>query len=140
LQVTDKTRGDVQGGTLIEYEGKAKLLELAQVPRDHEQDFKSLKTFTCFNTNNLWASLKAVKTLIAADLIQSTVIVNERIMHGTPALQLETAAGAAIEVRNDVFVNFTFVRRKLSRLLFAVLREGQRHPRAALSVPAREEH
>ena len=30
-QVTDKTRGDVQGGTLIQYEGKAKLLEIAQV-------------------------------------------------------------------------------------------------------------
>ena len=53
-QVTDKTRGDVQGGTLIQYEGKAKLLELAQVPREHEAEFKSLKTYTAFNTNNLW--------------------------------------------------------------------------------------
>jgi hypothetical protein len=31
LQVTDKTRNDVQGGTLIGYEGKMKLLELSQV-------------------------------------------------------------------------------------------------------------
>ena len=30
LQVTDKTRGDVQGGTLVQYQGKAKLLELSQ--------------------------------------------------------------------------------------------------------------
>jgi UTP--glucose-1-phosphate uridylyltransferase len=32
MEVTDKTRADVKGGTLIEYEGKAKLLEIAQVP------------------------------------------------------------------------------------------------------------
>jgi UTP--glucose-1-phosphate uridylyltransferase len=78
VQVTDKTRSDLQGGTLIEYEGKAKLVELSQVrawaraprapapparpalpvqvPREHEGDFKSLKTFNCFNTNNLWVS------------------------------------------------------------------------------------
>ena len=49
-QVTDKTRSDVQGGTLIQYESKVKLLELAQVPREHQQDFKSLRTFTCFNS------------------------------------------------------------------------------------------
>lgn len=53
MEVTDKTRGDVQGGTLIQYQGRAKLLELSQVPREHEQEFKSLKTFTAFNTNNL---------------------------------------------------------------------------------------
>ena len=34
MEVTDKTRADVKGGTLIEYEGKAKLLEIAQVPSD----------------------------------------------------------------------------------------------------------
>ena len=32
MEVTDKTRADVKGGTLIQYEGKAKLLEIAQVP------------------------------------------------------------------------------------------------------------
>jgi len=98
MEVTDKTRGDVQGGTLIQYEGKAKLLELSQVPREHEQEFKSLKTFTAFNTNNLWVSLKAVKELVAANAIQSPVIVNERkLQSGQHVLELETAAGAAIE-------------------------------------------
>jgi UDP-N-acetylglucosamine pyrophosphorylase len=32
MEVTDKTKSDVKGGTLIEYEGRAKLLEIAQVP------------------------------------------------------------------------------------------------------------
>jgi len=31
MEVTDKTRADVKGGTLIDYEGKATLLEIAQV-------------------------------------------------------------------------------------------------------------
>lgn len=97
MEVTDKTRGDVQGGTLIQYEGRAKLLELSQVPREHEQEFKSLKTFTAFNTNNLWVSLKAVKELVLADGIQSPVIVNGRACGGQHVLELETAAGAAIE-------------------------------------------
>ena len=34
-EVTDKTRADVKGGTLINYEGKLRLLEIAQVPKDH---------------------------------------------------------------------------------------------------------
>ena len=57
MEVTDKTRADVKGGTLIQYEGKLRLLEVAQVPKDHEEDFKSVKKFDVFNTNNLWISL-----------------------------------------------------------------------------------
>lgn len=47
----------VQGGTLIKYEDKLRLLEIAQVPKDHVDDFKSIKTFKFFNTNNLWIKL-----------------------------------------------------------------------------------
>ena len=49
--------------------------------------------------SNLWVNLKSVKELIAADAIHSPVLVNERILNGTRILELETAAGAAIEVR-----------------------------------------
>lgn len=35
MEVTDKTRADVKGGTLINYDGKLRLLEIAQVPKDH---------------------------------------------------------------------------------------------------------
>jgi len=31
MEVTDKTRADVKGGTLVMYEGKLRLLEIAQV-------------------------------------------------------------------------------------------------------------
>lgn len=46
-----------QGGTLIQYEDKLRLLEIAQVPKEHVDDFKSVKTFKIFNTNNLWIKL-----------------------------------------------------------------------------------
>jgi UTP--glucose-1-phosphate uridylyltransferase len=35
MEVTDKTKADVKGGTLIDYEGSIRLLEVAQVPKDH---------------------------------------------------------------------------------------------------------
>lgn len=61
MEVTDKTRADVKGGTLIQYEGKLSLLEVAQVPKNHIEDFKSVKKFKIFNTNNLWISLPGIK-------------------------------------------------------------------------------
>lgn len=154
MEVTERTRGDVQGGVLIEYakaaaaqpgqtpgaanstgpaasppssspvdgapwppasssststaaavssssgstgHGRAKLVEIAQVPLEHINDFKSLKTFNLFNTNNLWVSLKAMKDLVSRDAILPPVIVNERSLGGSNVLELETAAGAAVE-------------------------------------------
>merc|ERR1712106_1286104 len=38
MEVTEKTRADVKGGTLIHYEGKLRLLEVAQVPKDQLED------------------------------------------------------------------------------------------------------
>ena len=61
---------------MIDYEGQIRLLEIAQVPSDHVEDFKSSKLFfvppecvelsdhssvrkfKIFNTNNLWINLK----------------------------------------------------------------------------------
>jgi len=59
MEVTDKTKADVKGGTLIRYTNQShlRLLEIAQVPKEHVDDFKSVKTFKIFNTNNLWISL-----------------------------------------------------------------------------------
>ena len=31
----------MQGGTLIDYEGQVRLLEIAQVPSEHVEDFKA---------------------------------------------------------------------------------------------------
>ena len=58
MEVTDKTKADVKGGTLINYDGVIRLLEVAQVPNEHIEDFKSVRKFKIFNTNNLWINLK----------------------------------------------------------------------------------
>lgn len=50
MEVTDKTKADVKGGTLINYDGQIRLLEIAQVPADHVEDFKSVRKFKIFNT------------------------------------------------------------------------------------------
>ena len=39
MEVTDKTRADVKGGTLINYEGHLRLLEAAQVSVGHGYRF-----------------------------------------------------------------------------------------------------
>ena len=60
MEVTDKTKADIKGGTLIgmfkafpfqlsliqyfsDYDGSIRLLEIAQVPSEHVEDFKSSK-------------------------------------------------------------------------------------------------
>lgn len=64
MEVTEKTRADVKGGTLIDYNGQLRLLEIAQVPRDHVDDFQSVRKFRIFNTNNLWIRLSALKRVV----------------------------------------------------------------------------
>lgn len=71
MEVTDKTKADVkvrvlylplsgialtfvsQGGTLIDYEGSIRLLEIAQVPSEHVEDFKA-STWQCNERYNIY--------------------------------------------------------------------------------------
>ncbi|CEQ43003.1 SPOSA6832_04869, partial [Sporobolomyces salmonicolor] len=98
MEVTDKTKADVKGGTLINYEGNVRLLEIAQVPSDHVEDFKSVRKFKIFNTNNLWVNLRAIKRIMENDGMDLEVIVNNKTSDkGEAVIQLETAVGAAIK-------------------------------------------
>jgi len=107
MEVTDKTRADVKGGTLINYEGKLRLLEVAQVPKEHEEDFKSVKKFNVFNTNNLWVSLVAMQRIIEERTLDMEIIVNPKTLDGgLNVYQLETAVGAAMKCfENAIGVN-----------------------------------
>ena len=100
MELTDKTRADVKGGTLISYDGQVRLLEVAQVPKEHIDEFKNIRKFTNFNTNNLWINLKAVKRLVESSALEMEIIPNQKtITRGGQeinVLQLETACGAAI--------------------------------------------
>ncbi|PNF34777.1 UTP--glucose-1-phosphate uridylyltransferase [Cryptotermes secundus] len=98
MEVTDKTRADVKGGTLIHYENKLRLLEIAQVPKEHVDDFKSIKTFKFFNTNNLWAKLDAIERVLNQNSLNMEIIVNSKsLANGLNVIQLETAVGAAMK-------------------------------------------
>lgn len=98
MEVTDKTRADVKGGTLIQYDGKLRLLEIAQVPKAHVDEFKSVTKFKIFNTNNLWISLSAIKRLQEQNAMDLEIIVNPKTLDGgLNVIQLETAVGAAIK-------------------------------------------
>ncbi|OMH84409.1 UTP-glucose-1-phosphate uridylyltransferase [Zancudomyces culisetae] len=98
MEVTDKTKADIKGGTIIDYDGQIRLLEIAQVPKEHQDDFKRVKKFKIFNTNNLWINLKSMKRLVEEDQLQLDLIINKKATSdGTPVIQLETAVGAAIK-------------------------------------------
>ncbi len=102
MEVTDKTKADVKGGTLINYDGQVRLLEIAQVPDDHVEDFKSVRKFKIFNTNNLWVSLKAIKRVMTNKELDLEIIVNNKVgANGEAVIQLETAVGAAIKHFNN---------------------------------------
>ncbi|KAI8056796.1 UDP-glucose pyrophosphorylase [Syncephalis plumigaleata] len=98
MEVTDKTKADIKGGTIIDYEGRVRLLEIAQVPPGHTEDFKSIKKFKIFNTNNLWVNLRAVKRIMDNNELNLEIIVNHKTAsNGEKVIQLETAVGAAIK-------------------------------------------
>jgi UTP--glucose-1-phosphate uridylyltransferase len=98
MEVTDKTKADIKGGTLVDYEGSIRLLEVAQVPSEHLEDFKSVRKFKIFNTNNLWLNLRALKRVMETDGMDLEIIINpKQTDDGQAVIQLETAAGAAIK-------------------------------------------
>ncbi|KAJ3112548.1 UTP-glucose-1-phosphate uridylyltransferase [Phlyctochytrium bullatum] len=98
MEVTDKTKADIKGGTIIDYGGQVRLLEIAQVPGEHVDDFKSIKKFKIFNTNNLWVNIKAIKRLLDDSAFNMEIIINSKTLDGgEKVIQLETAVGAAIK-------------------------------------------
>ena len=72
------------------------LLELAQVPKAYKEEFKSIKKFKIFNTNNIWINLKALKEKTVANDIHLDIIVNQKNLEHLPILQLETTIGSGI--------------------------------------------
>jgi len=107
MEVTDKTTADVKGGTLINYEGKLRLLEIAQVPKQYVDEFKSVKKFKIFNTNNLWMNLNSVNQIMKENKLDIEIIVNHKhLSYGCDVIQLETAIGAAMQsFENSIGIN-----------------------------------
>lgn len=98
MEVTNKTKADIKGGTIIDYDGRVRLLEVAQVPPPCIDDFKSIRKFKIFNTNNLWVSLNAIRRVVDNNELSMEIIVNNKTLdNGEKVIQLETAVGAAIK-------------------------------------------
>ena len=97
MEMTAKTPADVKGGTLYQQDGKLKLLEIARVPDDKVDEFCDQKKFKVFNTNNIWINLTALKERLSQGPLELTVLVNRKNVGETPAVQLETAIGSALE-------------------------------------------
>jgi len=98
VEVTPKTMLDVKGGTLIDQNGQLRLLELAQVPREHIPDFESIRKFSIFNTNNMWVRMQAMKEIVDSGRIYTDldIIVNRKPFKGRTVVQLEIASAASV--------------------------------------------
>jgi UTP--glucose-1-phosphate uridylyltransferase len=96
MEVTAKTAADVKGGTLIRRRGRLELLEIAQVPEEHLDDFQDLAIFPVFNTNNLWVDLRALRDRLDRGPVDLPIIVNRKRVGTSAVIQLESAMGAAI--------------------------------------------
>lgn len=79
-----------QGGTLTQYDGKLRLLEIAQVPKAQVDEFKSVTKFKIFNTNNLWISLPAIKRLHEKNGMDMEIILNPKVTIVLSPLQRTT--------------------------------------------------
>jgi len=103
MEVTPKTIADVKGGTIIKYENKLRLMEIAEVPEENKDEFKSIEKFKVFNTNNLWLNTNSIKSKYKD--IKSPVIYNRKIVNDIEIVQLETAMGAAISNFDSTCIN-----------------------------------
>lgn len=51
VEAIERTRADVNGGLIVGFEGKPKVVELSMVPPERSDHL--MKEFTLFNTNNM---------------------------------------------------------------------------------------
>lgn len=105
MEVTARTDSDLKGGHLARSQKSGRLLlrESAQCPDDEADAFQDIRTYSLFNTNNLWLNLEALRDMLEATngLPQLPLIVNRKTVDPTrpdsPAVvQLEAAMGSAI--------------------------------------------
>jgi UTP--glucose-1-phosphate uridylyltransferase len=102
MEVTNKTRADVKGGTLVNTkDNPLHLLEFAQVPFEYREEFKSVKKFKIFNTNNIWLNLIKLKQKLNEGSLNLDLIVNKKTIKYHQILQLEVAIGSGISSFKD---------------------------------------
>jgi len=98
IELIPKSKNDLKGGTIIEYENRLTLMEIAQVPKDKVEDFQDLNKFKVFNTNNVWMNVQSVERVVKSGKLFDNIdiIENRKCFEGRNVIQLETAIGCAI--------------------------------------------
>ena len=104
IELTPKTSSDIKGGTLIKYNNKYIMFEIAQCPPDKLEEFSSIKKFKYFNTNNIWVKLSAIKDLMKTDYMNDLDIIvnNKKLKDGRDCIQLEYAIGSMVKFFDKV--------------------------------------
>lgn len=99
IELIKKTDKDVKGGTLIKYDNKYKMFELAECSKDKIEDFQSINKFKYFNTNNIWIKVKAIKKLMENNYLKDVdLIINQKkLKDGRECVQLEYAIGSLVK-------------------------------------------
>lgn len=99
MEVTDKTKADVKGGTIIDYEGQVRLLEIAQVPNEHVEDFKSVRKVSLFN------SLILLLRCNVNDTNCTNVRVNHSSRSSTPTISGSTYAPSSASWKEKAWIS-----------------------------------
>lgn len=104
IELTKKTIDDVKGGTLIKYNNKFKMFEIAECPPDKVKEFTSIDKFKYFNTNNIYIKVSAIKELENSDYLKYVdLIVNpKKLKDGQDCIQLEYAIGSLVKFFNNI--------------------------------------
>jgi len=106
MEVADRTEADRKGGHLARLKnGNLTLRELAQCPKEEQEEFQDITIYKYFNTNTLWVNLVSLKALldernnmIPLPMICNSKTVDPRDGSSPKVFQLETAMGSAISV------------------------------------------
>ena len=106
MEVADRTEADRKGGHLARLKGgNLTLRELAQCPKEEQEEFQDITIYKYFNTNTLWVNLISLKALLneknnmlPLPLICNSKTVDPRDKASPKVFQLETAMGSAISV------------------------------------------
>lgn len=89
---------------MIEYNGDLQLLEIAQVPSEHTEDFKSVRKFKIFNTNNLWVNLKCTCSFVSQRYSSyETITALKRIMDKT-GLELDLIVNPKVNEEGNAVI------------------------------------
>lgn len=114
IEVTKKTSNDIKGGTLVEYDGVMKIMEMSQIHPKHLCDVQNIEKFSFFNTNNIWIKLDAIPDIVENYYWKGKfdLILNPKHIKGVHCIQLETAISCAMPFFNPEKTKAMIVDRK----------------------------